>query len=274
MKSNLSDPNYISGWNDEEINVAFKSYINTVNREIGRRFRPAIIICPGGAYEFRSDTEREYVAIKFQSCGYQSFVLDYSVKVPFPKALFELASLIKHIRENADYYDVDPSKIFVCGFSAGGHLAAQMGALWNSNLFTADAGDNTIIKPDGIILCYPVITSGQYSHKDTIDNLTVGMKDEYQKYISVEECITGSMPPVFVWHTLNDPEVPVENTMLLIEKLRANNISFECHVFSNGLHGLSLGTDYTAVSEDHINKRVSKWFDLADMWIRSFYERK
>ncbi len=244
-------------------------YLNSVNKEMGRRFRPAIILCPGGAYSFRSDTENEYVAIRFQSCGFQVFSLKYSVNSPFPAALKELAAAVAYIRDNADALDVDPNKVFVCGFSAGGHLAGCLGTLWNSALLAADYPDKSKICPNGIILCYPVVTSGVFTHKETIDNVARGMDKAYYPLLSLEENVSPETPPMFIWHTFNDNEVPVENSIILANALREKGVSFELHIFPNGCHGLSLATDYTAVSEDHINDSAAQWFEMAVRWIKS-----
>lgn len=249
--------------------VEIDAYLNHVNEEIGRRFRPAIVLCPGGAYAFRSDTENEYVAVKFQSCGFQVFSLHYSVDQPFPTALIELARAVAYIRDNADALDVDPGRVFVCGFSAGGHLAGSLGTQWNSELFDTFYFDKRKIRPDGLILCYPVVTSGKYTHRETIENISRKTDEKYIQLLSLEENVTAEMPPTFIWHTFNDEAVPVENSLLLAQAMRDAGVPFELHIFPHGCHGLSLATEYTAVSEDHINESASQWFDMAVRWIKS-----
>ena len=135
--------------------------------------RPAIVICPGGGYSFTSDREAEPIAMQFMAMGYQVVVLRYSVApVRYPKQLFQLGSLVKHIKEHAEEYHVDSEKIFIAGFSAGGHLAASYGVFWDREEFWKEMGlEETDLKPAGLILSYPVITSGEYAHHDSFHNL-------------------------------------------------------------------------------------------------------
>ncbi len=253
----------------KKTNVVLRCYVNHVNAEIGRRFREAVIICSGGAYAFRSETEGEYVAVKYQACGMQAFVLDYSVQVPFPQALLELAAAVQYIRKYADVLDVNPERVMVCGFSAGAHLAASLGVFWNHELLRKIYPDVRSVRPDGLILCYPVITAGEYAHKESIANIAGMMSEEEQAILSLENQVSEDMPEVFLWHTLDDDTVPVENTLEFVHALREHKVPFELHIFPSGKHGLSLATEFTAVSEDHINESVAQWFDLAITWIKA-----
>ena len=140
--------------------------------------RKAILICPGGAYAFCSNREGEPIATCFLAAGYNAFVLDYSVKnreepgKKFPGQLIEAALAMKFIKDNADKFNIDPNYVFVTGYSAGGHLAASLGILYNSKYVT-DAIDmpENYARPTGMILAYPVITSGEYAHRGSIDNI-------------------------------------------------------------------------------------------------------
>lgn len=248
--------------------VYLKAYLNHVNAEIGRRFRSAVIICPGGAYAFRSDTEGEYVAVKYQSCGLQAFVLEYSVNTAFPQQMLELAAAVVYIREHADVLDIDPKKVFVCGFSAGGHLAASLAVMWDSDKMRVCYPDTKWTRPSGVILCYPVISAGKFAHKETVERAAGDMDEEERETLSLEKQVSFHMPPVFIWHTLEDQEVPVENTLLFVQALQRYGNTFEVHIFPHGGHGMSLATEYTAVSEDHISETVARWFDMSIAWIR------
>ena len=254
----------------ERVCVTLKGYLNQVGMELGRRFRKAVIVCPGGSYAALSKTtEGEYVAVKYQASGCQAFVLEYSVKpAVFPQALLELAAAVKYIRMHADVLDVDPDKIFVCGFSAGGHLAASLGVFWNSEVLRPFYPNADLIRPTGMILCYPVITSGVYTHQETINNI-MGNAQNGKELLSLENFVSQDTPPVFLWHTLEDAEVLTENTLLFVRALRQKKCFFELHIFPRGPHGLSLATEYTAVSEDHISEAVSKWFELSVLWLSS-----
>ena len=130
--------------------------------------RPVILICPGGAYRMTSDREAEAIAIRFMSMGYHTAVLRYSVApAVYPTALCQLAKAVNILRKRSGEWLIDQDKILVMGFSAGGHLAASLGTLWNNGelaeLLGLEAED---IRPNGLILSYPVITSGKEGHEE------------------------------------------------------------------------------------------------------------
>jgi acetyl esterase/lipase len=227
--------------------------------------RPAVIVCPGGGYVMTSDREAEPIALRFNSLGFQSFVLRYSVnKLPFPGALLELSKAVSIVRENAAEWDIDPEKIIVCGFSAGGHLAASLGVFWNKDFVTVPLGfEHQENRPNGMILAYPVITSGEFAHRDSFINL---LKDRYEQdlaLVSLENQVSPDTPPAFIWHTFDDGCVPVENSLLLANALRKQGISFEMHIFPSGPHGLSLATDETGI----LNEGCRAWTEMAGRWI-------
>ena len=186
------------------------------------RLRPAMIICPGGAYERCSLREGEPVALKFMEKGCQCFVLDYSVApVRFPAALRQLAMAVAWVREHAADWDIDPQRVFVCGFSAGGHLAASLGVFWNRPFvygYLGLAGER--VRPDGLILSYPVICAGSFAHEGSMVNLGIreqidlgggsqAQGEELKALFSLEKQVHGQVPPTFLWHTQSDGSVPV-----------------------------------------------------------------
>ncbi|HKM03527.1 MAG TPA: alpha/beta hydrolase [Lachnospiraceae bacterium] len=145
----------------EDKKVYFSSYLieNSIELKQGV-LRPAIVICPGGGYSFTSDREAEPIALAFAAKGYQTFVLRYSVGEPakFPKPLQELAQTVSYIRMHSKEWFIDTDKIIVTGFSAGAHLAASLGVFWNNKEILPDYGEDfSIIKPNGLILGYPVL---------------------------------------------------------------------------------------------------------------------
>ncbi len=243
-------------------------YTLNISQEIGLRNRPAVIICPGGGYEYLSDRESQAVAMRFSSFGINAFVLEYSICTAFPAALLELAEAVKFVRENSDKFDINPDKILVCGFSAGGHLSASLGTLWNSDYLKNILGNTEPYKPNGMILSYPVITSGEYCHQGSIDSIlgktpTAEMLD----LVSLEKQVTEATPKTFIWHCADDGCVPPENTFDFIKSLSKNNVSFECHIYPNGGHGLALSDLSTASYDGHINLVCAEWFKLAVDWV-------
>ena len=150
---------------DTEETAKLYTYFLDNSREIApERVRPVIVICPGGGYEWVSEREAEPIALKFVGAGYHAVVLHYSVApaAHYPTALRQLAWTVAHLREHAAEYHIDPNKVVVAGFSAGGHLAASLGVHWR---------ELGLPRPDGMILGYPVITAGKYAHRGSIQNL-------------------------------------------------------------------------------------------------------
>ena len=235
--------------------------------------RPMVVICPGGGYNHVSEREAEPVALKFMGMGFHACVLDYHVgpEVVFPQALLELAASVKEIREHAKEWKVDQNKIILCGFSAGGHLAGCLGMFWKEDWIREELGTTAqMIQPNGMILAYPVITSGEFVHKGSFEMLTgQTMEPALMEKLSLEEQVTENTPPVFLWHTYEDNTVPVENSLLLAMKLRQHNISLEMHIFPYGPHGISLGDKETARMncEKDIQPRCQCWPDMAGQWI-------
>jgi acetyl esterase/lipase len=140
----------------------------------------------------------------------------------FPAALRALAEAVAWVRAGAAENHVDPRQISVCGFSAGGHLAGSLGVFWNAPFLAAETGlAPQDMRPDKMVLCYPVITGGEFAHKGSFDNLLGADADAARRAeVSLEQHVTQDTPPAFLWHTYTDPGVPVENTMLFAMALR------------------------------------------------------
>ena len=267
---------------EEHPEAYLTTYINDESELIGMPPRKAMVVCPGGGYEWLSPREAEPVAKKFFAEGFNVFVLNYSV---YPNAgnyvpLIELSLAITYVRENCAKYNIDPNYVFTIGFSAGGHLAASSGTLWNCDAVRKALGIEDgkrlegINRPTGTILCYPVITAGKYAHEGSIihvcgdvSELTKEQRDEF----SLEKQVNENTSPAFIWHTFSDQLVPVNNSLLYMQALRDNNVPFEAHIFPYGPHGLSLGTIESAGSiKERLNDHISCWFELAIRWIRDF----
>ncbi len=174
--------------------------------------KPAVIVVPGGAYTHLSERESGPVAERFMELGYQSFVVNYTVDetLSFPlgfQPLMDLSRAVRFVRSNADEFKVDPAKVIVCGFSAGGNLCANL-CVHHLDINDGKYPDISA-RPDGAILCYPVITSGRYSH----DNSFRALIGDYLpldglKYFSAEKHVGADTPPAFVWSMQSDRSVP------------------------------------------------------------------
>ena len=236
--------------------------------------RPVMVICPGGAYCFVSKREGEPIALTFASRGYHSVVLDYSVSPDaiYPTALLELGRLVATLRENAEAWHIDTDRIFVMGFSAGGHLAASYGCFWSGDLISDSLGcDKEILRPNGLFLSYPVITSGVKTHGNSFIHLLGPRYDELVEKMSLEHQVNSDTPPAFIWHTKTDEAVPYENSVLFADALHEKGIEAELHIFPNGKHGLSLANAVTATDDSQIEPCCQGWIDLAFEWINKTF---
>ena len=237
--------------------------------------RMAVIICPGGGYNHVSDREGEPIAAQFLSMGYHAFVLRYSLAPHvFPASLKELASAMAMVRANADEWKVDPNRILVCGFSAGGHLAASLGIYWDSDFLASSLSlSKEMIKPDGMILGYPVITSGPFCHPGSFEKLLGDKAEdkEARQFVSIETHVTSSFPKPFLWHTAADQSVPVENSLLLAQALIQNQVNLEMHIYPVGCHGLSLATSEVSSPDGRcVEPQCQSWVSLVKTWLENF----
>ena len=253
------------------------TYIPDRSPEMANKKKPFIIICPGGGYEMTSDREAEPIAFQYLAKGYACAVLRYSCKpAVFPTALLEVARAYVLAKENADNWNIDANNIFLQGFSAGGHLVCSYCTFYQDKLVTEATGyDAAALRPAGLILCYPVISSGAKAHKGTFESL---LGDKYEnirdthilKKLSLETQIHKDMPPVFVWHTFEDRTVPVENSLLLVSALKKKNIPTEFHMYPKGVHGLSLANEMTCYPDGGaVEKSCESWMGLALDWINN-----
>lgn len=237
------------------------------------RKRPVVVICPGGGYHMTSDREAEAVAVQFLAKGFHAAILRYSVEpARYPEALLQLAKTVLFLRENAQKYHIDTEKIIVQGFSAGGHLAASMGVFWNKPFLAERLGTNSeMLRPNGLLLCYPVISSGDKAHVGSFQNLLGEDFDdeEKRKSMSLELYVTKDTPKTFLWHTAPDDTVPVENSLLFFQALHRLGIPAEMHIYPVGGHGLGLANEETSNREGYgVQEECQSWITLACDWIR------
>ena len=234
------------------------------------RKRPAVVLCPGGAYCFRSDREAEPVAMRYLAAGVHVFVLAYSVApARYPCAALELAQAVRMIRQNADAWHVLPDQVYVSGFSAGGHLAASLGTLWDEPVFHQAFPEGASWRPDGMLLCYPVISLREFQHEGSCRALLGELADgPMRDALSLETRVTAKTPPAFLWHTADDGDVPVENSLRFAAALRRAGVSFELHIYEHGVHGLSLCDETTSASPGQIVPDAAGWMALALRWIK------
>lgn len=262
---------------DKHPEATLTTYCVTNHPELKLNPRRAVVVCPGGGYHFLSEREAEPIVFKFLSAGFNVFLLRYSIK---PNAkdyapLIEAGMAIKYVRENAEKYNTDPNYVFISGFSAGGHLAASAGTLWNvkpvREALGIESGETPegINRPTGTILSYPVITGGDKAHKGSIKNVSGcdPLTDEAIAEFSLELHVDETTSPAFIWHTFTDKTVPVENALLYASALTAHKVPFELHIYPEGVHGLSLCNEWTSSQNpDKIVPHCEDWINLAIKW--------
>ncbi|HJP64189.1 MAG TPA: alpha/beta hydrolase [Mucilaginibacter sp.] len=224
----------------------------------------AIIIFPGGSYiNLASDHEGRAIAREFNKIGVTAFVVKYrlpSDQIMVDKTIGPLQDAeraVQMVRERAAEWGVNPHKVGVIGFSAGGHLASTIDTHFDKVVI--DNKNNISVRPDFAMLIYPVISFGPYAHAFSRENL-IGKNPSQQllDLYSNEKQVTANTPPTFLIHAEDDDVVPVQNSMLFYDALVKNKVKAEMHLFQAGGHGFGLNNSTTT---DH-------WFDWAASWLK------
>lgn len=271
--------------------------------------RPAIIVCPGGGYFNCSDREGEPIALKLNSMGYHAFVLRYNVyleseddymiihqadKLPikdrtkFPQQMHDIAKSFLLIHQFSEEWLVDTDKIGICGFSAGGHNVLSYSVNWNQPIIQETFNNvGTVLRPAVVIAGYPI--SDYFALRNSVKlkgkertsffNKSISVlfgtekpEDDILRMASPAKLVNSETPPTFLWSTFGDQQVPIEQTTLMANALAQKGIPFACHIFENGLHGLSVSTQVSADAKSKINSKVAQWMDLLEEWLITRFE--
>lgn len=230
---------------DEKRNVSLTAYLLDVGGEFRQvKRRPAVMVIPGGGYQFCSDREADPVAMAYLKAGFDAFILRYSVKenAVWPAPLEDYDCAMEMILEHAKEWAVIPDKIAVAGFSAGGHLAAAAATMAKH-------------RPAAAVLGYPVI------REDTAHECEATAP-------GIPEHVDDRTCPCFLFATRTDTVVPVQNTIDMINALNRYGISFECHIYGYGPHGFSTGDHSVQSMDTIIPDRAQNWVSDSIQWLK------
>jgi acetyl esterase/lipase len=287
---------------EDRPDVTLTTYVLADSPEMlnGKR-RPAVLVCPGGAYLYCSDREGEPIALRFAAMGYHAFVLRYSTYFegqpcpsPLPAGMpvnphsvhpgpmRDIGKAFLILRAHADEWLVDVEKIAICGFSAGGNNCAMYSVYWQDPVLADFFGEApAAFRPAAAILAYAV-TDNRLLFGDNPDPFVRQLGDaaniafmgtttpspELLEVLSPVLHVSRHTPPTFLWATAADALVPAENTTRMATALAQAGVPFEVHVFEEGQHGLALADQATCGSLLEFNPDAAKWVDLAGAWLK------
>ncbi|MBE6929808.1 MAG: alpha/beta hydrolase [Ruminococcaceae bacterium] len=278
---------------DFDLNELYPSLPETVNkprlyaymREIHPRLgkgmeerHPVMIVCPGGGYGGTSDREADPVALQYFAANFHVFILRYSCKPDrYPAALLQVMATIHYVRTHADELNADPERIFLVGFSAGGHLVGSAATMWKLPIVAETIGcDARLCRPDGVVMGYPVVSASVWNgraHQGSFRNLLgPDATQEEMDALSLENFVDADTSPAFIWHTYDDPGVPVENSLYYALAMRKAGVPCEMHIYPHGVHGLSVCNEQSICDDrqDLINPYCEGWMELSIKWLNLF----
>ncbi len=254
-------------------NMQDSPYLEAYVSDITPYQRKALLVIPGGGYQFVSDREGEPVALAFMPHGFNTFVLHYSVarKKKFPSQLIEASAAVKHIKEHAAEYFIRPEEVFAVGFSAGGHLCASLGILWKQKeIYETLQMPYGYNRPRGIMPIYPVISADPaISHFGSFQNLLCSDTPDPSEMetCSLEKHVDADSSPAFLVHTANDQAVDVRNSLVMANAYTENKVPYELHIFPDAPHGMSLCNAITGGTEPKFdNPLIADWVRMAANW--------
>jgi acetyl esterase/lipase len=228
----------------------------------GRGVGTAVVVCPGGGYQHLAiEKEGSDIARWLNSLGVSAFVLQYRLgpKYHHPIELGDAQRAIRLVRSRAADYRINPERVGIMGFSAGGHLASSAGTHFDAgNTAATDPIDRAASRPDFLILGYPVISFVNFTHQGSKNNLLGANPDpKLVESMSSELAVTAQTPPTFLFHTTTDATVPVENSVLFYMALRKAGVPAELHIYERGPHGVGLAPTDEALSS--WPQRLADW---------------
>ena len=242
-------------------------FLDVWSPEGSTRVGPAFVVCPGGGYGgLAVDHEGKQIAHWCNERGITAFVLHYRLGrsgYHYPTQLMDVQRAIRWVRAKAADYAVDPQRIGVWGFSAGGHLASMAATLFDEKTeIVNDPVDQVSARPDVAVLCYPVISlNSMVTHRGSRKNLLgPNDSDALAERLSTDRCVTATTPPSFLFQTNEDVAVPAENAVSFYLSCRKHGVPVELHVYESGRHGVGLASQ---------DPRLASWPDRLNDWLTS-----
>ncbi len=240
--------------------------------------RDGMLVIPGGAYSFVCmDREGERTALAYAARGVNVFVLNYRCAKGdnYPMHLECAVLAMKWIREHAEEYFTNPERIFASGFSAGGHLCGTLAT--KHKLIEEKLGlPENIARPTGIVMCYPVVTAGEFANRGSFSSLLgkpyEEITEEEKTFHSIECNVTRDTPPAFIWHTSEDNAVPVQNSLMLGMAYANAGVGFTLHIYPYGPHGIALATDYSVGADRNpqcVQPLAEAWLEDSIKWMKT-----
>ena len=238
--------------------------------------RGGVLVLPGGAYMMHGVSEGEPVAGAFAASGYNAYLLRYSIgeHAAFPNSAADVCRALKLIRQHEKQWNQDPGKLALCGFSAGGHVAACVGTMWNrEDVLTASGCTGEEGRPNALILGYPCITVDITGMADMYNRLRGERTlEELKEIASAEEWVGPHTPPCFLWNVFNDTLVPVEHSLMFEAALAKHNIPFSAHTYMRGTHGSALAAPESSLGTAWYEEAgVARWFEDAVYFLRQLF---
>ena len=267
---------------DGALEVTLQTMLHAASPEITKGARPAMIVFPGGGYWFTSDREAEPIASAYFAQGYNCFILRYTVgeRAKVDRPLYDAAAAVAYVRTRAAEYNIDPHRIAVIGFSAGGHLAGYIATCWHRSDISEILGmESTLFRPNAAILGYPVVTNNVPTHDGSFNALLGDDRTpELNARANLDMHVDERTCPCFIWHTASDTSVPVANSLAFARALTDKGIGCELHIFPMGEHGLSRANAETAPAwanrpegNPYNIPYVARWVEWSFKWLEQVF---
>lgn len=248
----LWDENSNNNGSNEQYRPKIRLYYPSLKSRFYEGYNfPVVLICPGGGYHVQAHHEGQPFAQLFAMHGIVGAVLTYRVHPdPYPSAYADATRAMRILRDRANDYQLDPERVGIMGFSAGGHLASTVAT--QPELYKEpedDLANKVSARPDRVILGYPVISFTEYAHEGSAraqlgENPNPAMREQ----LSNQKQVTSDTPPAFLFHAADDKGVPVQNSMMFANACLEHDVPVELHVFPKGGHGMGMALEDPSLS--------------------------